>query len=154
MSPMKKTKTKKKPDAWTKKIAKLKADVAGMSKKNIIDYYVTAMMNWDVALDQRDELKAELAEAREEEFQLLLSKAFGEHLEPNLSVDWRVRVGSYPKATDEDLLVFHAVMGQPKFGITSVYKDSSFYHLAMGVMHRLLDAETSHDVLRGCHTLD
>lgn len=87
--------------------------------------------------EQIKNLKIELRAAKAESFENMMDLALGEHLEMALSRNWRTRMGTYPKATDEDLVKFHAIMGQPKFA-------GPLYFLAMGVMHRLLDAETSH----------
>lgn len=94
--------------------------------------------------EQVRNLKFELAEAKQEDFMVVLKKAFNEHFVLSDGASWRLRVGSYPKATDADLMAFVAVMGQPKFGLGGMYNGGSFHALAMGVMHRLLDAETSH----------
>ena len=97
--------------------------------------------------EQVAELKTELRAARADDFNNVMHLALGEHIELAMSRNWRIRVGTYTKATDADLVKFHAILSQPKFA-------GPLYMLAMGVMHRLLDAETSHDVVNGCNDVE
>lgn len=84
--------------------------------------------------------KRTIKELEHEKWDTVIDQAFGEHLDEKYSQNWRHRVGNYRAASEADLVKFHAVVSQPKFA-------GQMYELGMGVLHRLLRAESQTDTL-------